>query len=366
MKIYGDRNVKNKVDFLQAFYPSTNILHEGLPSLFQIHTPYRLLILTHHPEDKDNPINLSIISPDSSVYITLQKEDLGIYLNSHPHQHDFYEFIFTTEGEFHQSLEERAMTHKKGDVCFLNKTIRHYINLNTDMGFQIVLLQLHPWLLNNLYQNLSMKMFKQEQTQMVSPLEHFLEDCTHPQTSLNKCYLNLVPSFETSNISDYVFELLNDLANETFSPKVGASHTIRKLLSELLEVLSSTIYYHGTPSIIDQTDSDLLFQRITEILEKSHGRATRKDLEQALHYSGSYLNSITKKYTGLTISHYAMTFCMKEAVRLLVRTDQTIATIAVNLGFTNRTHFYHVFSNLYGLTPAEFRKAYQFTNNQDL
>jgi len=362
MHIYSDIELKNEVDFLQTFYPSTNDLHKELPSLFQIHTPYRILVLTYDPKSDMNNLKLSILSPDSSAYITLNKTDLDYYLNKHSHQHDFFEFVFTTEGELRQTIEDTPLIHNTGDVCILNMPIRHYIDLNSKERFQTVLLQIHPWFLHNLYQDLSLKMFQIENELIVSPLEHFLENNLKSKSTIEKCYLYLKPCFKTSAITNYSLHLLNEIAKETLSPKAGTSLTIKKLLSELLQMLCSTVYYHGTPSIIDNTNNDLLFRRITQILEESHGRATRSTLQHTLHYSGSYLNNITKKYTGLTISHYGMTFRMKEAVRLLLKTDQNISMIATNLGFSNRTHFYHIFNNLYGVTPAEFRKTYQSLN----
>ena len=86
---------------------------------------------------------------------------------------------------------------------------------------------------------------------------------------------------------------------------------------------------------------------------------SRHELESSLHYSGDYLNKIVKKYTGLAIFDYGMTFCMKRASSLLQYSNMTISEIARQLGFSNRTHFYKVFQNTFSLTPSEYRRVYR-------
>ena len=50
---------------------------------------------------------------------------------------------------------------------------------------------------------------------------------------------------------------------------------------------------------------------------------------------------------------------MKEASIRLLDTDQTIADISRDLGFTNQTHFYKVFKEKYKMTPMQYRKQNQ-------
>lgn len=78
--------------------------------------------------------------------------------------------------------------------------------------------------------------------------------------------------------------------------------------------------------------------------------------DRELHYSGDYLNKITKKYTGLSIHDFGMTICMKKAARELLSTNKSISDIAASLGFSNRTHFYKQFDKVYHKSPAQFRK----------
>ena len=83
---------------------------------------------------------------------------------------------------------------------------------------------------------------------------------------------------------------------------------------------------------------------------------SRLALEKALCYSGNYINTIVKKYTGMCLYDYGLSFTLKNAASLLTETDIPISSISAQLGFTNRTHFYKVFREKYGVSPGEYRK----------
>ena len=57
-----------------------------------------------------------------------------------------------------------------------------------------------------------------------------------------------------------------------------------------------------------------------------------------------------------------MTFCLKKAAQCLIETDESISSIAAGLKFTNRTHFYALFKEKYGVTPKEYRQIHSQDN----
>ena len=92
------------------------------------------------------------------------------------------------------------------------------------------------------------------------------------------------------------------------------------------------------------------------MLEDTDGRLPRSELARLLNYNGSYLNSIVQRRTGLCLFDYGMTFCFQKAERLLRETTLSVSEIALQLKFTNRTHFYELFRQKYGMTPQQWRK----------
>lgn len=138
-------------------------------------------------------------------------------------------------------------------------------------------------------------------------------------------------------------------------PKLGSTYVIKGMLLELFGYLSDAEHFHFTPVHVEANNDFLLFSHISHLLEDTNGRITRSELEQILHYSGNYINSIVKKYTDLCLFDYGQTFCMKKAAYLLRNTDDSILEIMEKLHFTNTTHFYQCFKKQYYMTPREYR-----------
>lgn len=94
-------------------------------------------------------------------------------------------------------------------------------------------------------------------------------------------------------------------------------------------------------------------------MEDTCGRMSRSDLERVLCYSGNYMNTIIKKHTGMCLYDYGLTFTLKKAAALLSDTPASISSIAIQMGFSNRTHFYKLFRDKYGITPGEYRETHR-------
>ena len=61
----------------------------------------------------------------------------------------------------------------------------------------------------------------------------------------------------------------------------------------------------------------------------------------------------------MNLFEYGMTFCMKEAARLLEETDLSVTAIAEALKFSNQGHFYKLFKQTYGMLPKEYRRVHK-------
>lgn len=359
MFLYSNSEINQQENLLSTVYPCIKKGLSTLPPLVQINTPYSLKIITARPQADSQQFFLLTLSPNSTTYITLSEQDVQLYLDNAMHHHNFYEFIFVLNGSICQKTEDKTIFHSKGDVCILNPFVKHELDFTSSKEFKIALLQISSDFLETLYKELSLKMFKTEQDLNESIVERFFNFNLYLNKNRAKCLLNLTPIFYPDETTNYVYQTINEIINKTLCPKFNTSHEIKNLLYDLFITFTSTYIYHVTPMAIANTSESIIFNKITDIMEQNHGRITRHSLEKQLHYSGSYLNKITKTYSGYTIYEYGMSFCMKEAARLLVKTNMSISEIATQLNFTNRTQFYNEFHNYYGTTPAAFRKKHQ-------
>jgi AraC-like DNA-binding protein len=75
--------------------------------------------------------------------------------------------------------------------------------------------------------------------------------------------------------------------------------------------------------------------------------------------SESYLSRIFKKRTGVNINVYINKIRAETAKDYLTNTFDSIADIAMNVGFSDPNYFSRVFANLIGCPPTEFRRRFK-------
>ena len=315
--------------------------------------PFRLQSITYHPNEEKDRFIMDTLSPSGSVYVSLTAEEAAQHLSSGLHQHDFFELLFVLEGEVYQNIENRRHLYPTGSLCLLNRNTRHTEEHGTD--FRVAFLQLSPEFLQSVYNDFTLQYFAPERDCPATELSEFLEQNLSGVGS-KKEYIDFIPLQQSARQGD-MREIFNKLAAEITDPHRGSSFSVRVLCYRLFTLLADKTVYHTTPVSIGTETESVLYALITQRMRETHGRISRSILEEELHYSGVYLNKIVKKYTGLPLFDYGMTFCMARAAEELVSTDKTVAEIAAALDFTNMTHFYKCFQQLYGETPSKYRKA---------
>ena len=70
------------------------------------------------------------------------------------------------------------------------------------------------------------------------------------------------------------------------------------------------------------------------------------------HFSRSF-----KQATGVGLHHYVMQRRLERAKNLMRRTNQPLALIALEAGFSDQSHFATLFRRETGVTPGQFRAA---------
>ena len=88
--------------------------------------------------------------------------------------------------------------------------------------------------------------------------------------------------------------------------------------------------------------------------------AAQTELQQSLRAVGvtaRRLSDIFKLEFGMTPKDYADSLRLREALRLLTASDQTVLDVALDTGFDNLSAFYRFFKRHMGQTPTDYRKA---------
>jgi two-component system response regulator YesN len=82
---------------------------------------------------------------------------------------------------------------------------------------------------------------------------------------------------------------------------------------------------------------------------------TREDLARHVGVSAGHLSQLLKERTGRSFVELLREVRVQAACELLVTTERPLAEIAVACGFCDQSYLTHVFRDLRGITPKQYR-----------
>ncbi|MBD5453740.1 MAG: AraC family transcriptional regulator [Lachnospiraceae bacterium] len=323
---------------------------------YRMNVPFQLTLEYCNGSKPEDYVNIVTMSSTKAV---LYQESLAgkndPYKKNAPHLHDFFEFVIVLEGNIVQKIEGKEYLYTAGSCCLINRSLRHMEHYTSKC--RVLYIGLSPDFITELFASAQNSSFVSEREIYHSELYRFIaSDLENPG---ERAYLDFIPAYQNHLHATHLHDMAQAMIQTLLCPKFGASYQIYGQLCAFLSYLTSPNHYHCTNIRLDTNSDFLLFARITRLFEESDGRMTRTELEQFLNYSGDYLNRIVNKFTDMCLYDYGITFCLKKAAKRLTETDESISAIATGLKFTNRTHFYALFKEKYGVTPKEYRKMSQ-------
>lgn len=329
-------------------------------SFFQLNTPFQVTYQFCSGTTAEDYLNTFTLSGGDSYFSheTMMFHNYR-FMKHAPHFHDYFEIMLVLEGTVLQRIENKDYLYNTGSCCLINRSLCHIETFNSTS--KILFIGLSVEFIGELFHSCQSAYFGKEKEIADSDLYRFIvSDIKSPG---RKSYLDFIPAWQNQTNSSTLHNLTEELINTILFPGFGSSYQLKSIICRLLQYLSAPSNYHCTCVELNRDNDFLLFVRITHLLEENDGRVSRTELERSLNYSGNYLNRITNKYTGMCLFDYGMTFCFKKAEDYLANTKEPVSDIAVRLGFSNRTHFYTLFKEKYGITPNEYRKEHRIKNN---
>ena len=82
-------------------------------------------------------------------------------------------------------------------------------------------------------------------------------------------------------------------------------------------------------------------------------------LAQRCFYNPSYFSRMFKEKFGMTLMEYITYKRLDKAAELLTSSSLSVEDICRNVGFSDRSGFYHAFSRRFGIAPQQYRKSTQ-------
>lgn len=103
-----------------------------------------------------------------------------------------------------------------------------------------------------------------------------------------------------------------------------------------------------------------LIRKIIMMVRMEYGEhISLKSIADKFRMNSTYLGQIFIKETGMKFSEYLMCYRLTMARERILNSNEKIAVIAGDVGYSNMNYFYQQFHNYYQMTPSEMRQGGQ-------
>lgn len=102
-----------------------------------------------------------------------------------------------------------------------------------------------------------------------------------------------------------------------------------------------------------------VMRAINYICQNRNRRITAQSVAENLNINRSYLSTIFKKETGVSICDFIRREKLKAAANMLRFSDYSCSDIAEYFGFASQSHFIQLFRVEYGETPNKYRNRFR-------
>ena len=145
-----------------------------------------------------------------------------------------------------------------------------------------------------------------------------------------------------------------DGVSSDFARKVEKIRTVQ----EGIDMMHDMIYkYCALVKNHSMKNYSLLVQKVVTIIDSDlTADLSLHNQAQMLNVNASYLSTLFKKETGMTLTEYVTKKRIEHAAFLLVSTNLQIQTIAQNCGIYDVNYFTKMFKKQTGKTPREYRE----------
>lgn len=108
----------------------------------------------------------------------------------------------------------------------------------------------------------------------------------------------------------------------------------------------------------NSSEDTVLTHAMEYIRLNSAGPITVAQLAEFCHCSQSYISRIFKRRTGVNINVYINKTRIEAAKNHLLLSNETVAEIALAVGFNDPNYFSRIFTQIIGIAPTEFRRRF--------
>ncbi|MBR3934748.1 MAG: AraC family transcriptional regulator [Clostridia bacterium] len=254
------------------------------------------------------------------------------------HYHDFYELYYMYSGERYYFVKDKTYHVKAGTLVLVKPYDIHYTTNYAKQGYDRHLIWFSKEYLKELLPMYSGNLF-----------ESFNSDISIIKLNLHSQH--------------FVETLFKSMQKEFDEKKEGYELYLKTSLAQLL------IFMNRNRSVLQENDIDYInsahktVSEITAYINQNFKEdITLSSISKKFFISSYYLSRIFKKNTGFSFVEYLNSIRIKEAQKLLIQTENSIAEISEMVGYNSATHFGRIFKNITGTSPLLYKKLHKKQN----
>lgn len=257
------------------------------------------------------------------------------------HTHNYIELGYVVKGTFRQRICEKDIVFHEGDFCLIDKNCIHQDYL---MYQESIIL----------FFGIENSMFDEIMNENVTTKKiiAFLQTALMKQKDLQQ-FIHFRP-MEGSR--EKMEPCISMLIHELYETDIGSAHICKGLLLRIFRLLS-TEYEFSLSREQQKTMNWIIFEEVCEYIQTHYQNINTQELINRFHFQKDYFNRLIKKKTGMSYSEYLQDIRLQNAKRLLKGSNLNVSEIAEQVGYHNKGYFYKIFTEKYGMTPANYRKT---------
>ena len=250
------------------------------------------------------------------------------------HTHDYIELEYICDGEGVHTVDGEEFHVRRGDMIFMNYGATH--SFLTESGFSHIEIYFSP------------KLAASGGTAMKNALA-LLTLSSFEGMRKNKNGGVISFSGQARRDVEYILECM---VAEKDEEQTGYESVLTSYLNVLLVKMLRSSDKGEMPEDI--------WQSVKSYIDtNARGHITLTDLAERCFYNPSYFSRAFKQKFGSSLTEYVRFRRIELAKMRLETEDESIESVMQKVGFTDRSAFYRAFSELVGMTPAEYRAAYK-------
>ncbi|MEC5319821.1 AraC family transcriptional regulator [Brenneria populi subsp. brevivirga] len=270
---------------------------------------------------------------DNSIYIEKQTRFAKVPL----HSHEFIEVVYIYQGVMRQTINQRAMTLRQGEILLLNQFAKHEIEA---AGHDDIIIN---FIIKIDFFGKLMSLFDEENL----VLDFILSSINGKKRCAEHICFKVG---EVESIQKIMHVIISEIYSKNNFKEVRVNFLVGLLITELLANSELSDCY------INASYNESLSISVLKYIDDNYRTASLKEISNRLKQPNYKISKLLKDFTGKNFSELLIEKRVEVFLHHLKHTDCSIVDIINITGYENASHFYKIFKEKFNMSIKQYRE----------